>query len=189
MGGDPSFGRIRGRLQRFLPDRTTLCVQATRQQTIRRPAARPAEQGTEVRGGPADTATAVWVLEDDLSCRRRHLRTGDALRLPVRPADASLRGLLHPCDVVQPAWVAAADDPRASSLLLTGVVEQVDAVTLEHRRAADERWTPLPGSAAARTVPSTCSPDPARSVWIPSGRPVLIGFLLTVAGAALAAPA
>lgn len=137
---------------------------------------------------PAKARTRVqvvaWVDEQTLSERRAHLRVGQDLETlsgPVRPelAGGFLRDLpeasrtclqLHPDEGEEPASIRS----------VRGQVAEIVAVVVPHRRRSPTAWEPIPGAARCRPVESTCTPDLARSVWIPSGNPVLLGFLVTI---------
>lgn len=142
------------------------------------------------RPAPMSTSTpfrqvVAWVDEQPLSEQRAHLRVGQELRAVVAPADRDLTsGVLlglaaGGCWQVHPG--ALGEAPPVGARSVTGVVAGITAVIVPHRPRGLDGWEPVPGAARTREVVSTCTPEMTRSVWIPSGRPVLLGFLLTVA--------
>ena len=140
-----------------------------------------------VAGSPAVLAQLVaWVAEEVLSEQRAHLRVGQQLASPASAAGADLRsGVLQGLPEAAGATWHLHPDPAMTSgpsgvRMVTGRVAAITSVVVPYRRSGAEDWAPIPGAARTRSVPSTCAPEIARSVWIPSGHPVLAGFLLTI---------
>ncbi len=143
-------------------------------------------QGAPLTAPRGRTRVVAWGDEETLSSRQCHLRVGQDLQALAGPVSPDLRGglLEHLPGAPQAGWHLhpgpREELPPPATRALEGRVAELLAVVVPHRRRSETEWVPMPCAARCRPVASTCTPEPARSVWIPSGKPVLIGFLVLI---------